>query len=104
MEDHPVRKLWHVTLDTSDEYGECIFKVDGEEVSGTVEVYEGQELTMEYTLTESGYQIDRSGIDRFIGGVFHKNTDKETIPVSEEIDGKVIKRSDYITVREKGDK
>lgn len=104
MEDHPVRKLWHVTLDTSDEYGECVFKVDGEEVSGTVEVYEGQELTVEYTLTESGYQIDRSGIDRFIGGVFHKNTDKETIPVSEEIDGKVIKRSDYITVREKGDK
>lgn len=104
MKDHPIRKLWHVTLDTSDEYGECIYKLDGEEVLGTVEVYEGQELTLEYTLTEPGCKIDRSGIDKFIGGVIHKNTEKKTIPVSEEIDGKVIRRMDYITVKTEGDK
>lgn len=104
VKNHPVKKLWHVTLDASDDYGDCVYKLDGEEVSGTIEVYEGQELILEYTLTHSDYEIDREkGIGNFVDGLIHKNKGKKSIKVSEELDGKTIRRSDYITI-DKGEK
>ena len=105
IEDHPIKKVWHVTLDTSDEYGECIYELDGKEVSGTIEVYEGQNLTLKYTLDEdSGYQIRRKEwIGSFADNLIHGSSEKEVIPISEELDGKTIRRSDYITIVPKGE-
>lgn len=102
LEKHPAQKLWHVTLDISDAYGTCVYKLDGKNVSGTVTIRKDQKLTLEYTLTDSNYQIFRNGINGFLGGIFKSNVANKTIPVSEALDGKTVRRSDYITVERKG--
>ena len=101
LEKHPAQKLWHVTLDTSDAYGTCVYKLDSKNVSGTVTIRKDQKLMLEYTLTNSNYQISRSGV-KVLTGVFHSNTESVSIPISEALDGKTIRCSDYITVERKG--
>lgn len=100
LNKHFAQRLWHVTLDTTDNYGTCVYKLDGKEVSGTVTIRKDQKLTLEYTLANSNYQISRSGV-KVLTGVFHSNTDSVSIPISEALDGKTIKRSDYIAVERK---
>lgn len=98
LDDHPVKKLWHVTLDSSDSYGDCVYKLDGLVVSGKVPIHEGQKLVLEYTLTDPEQKIERSGVSGFLGGIFHSGTKSVDIPVSEELDGKTVRRSDYIGI------
>lgn len=102
LDKHPVKKIWHVTLDTADSYGTCTYKLDGEEVSGPISVREGQKLTLEYQLADSDYQIVRSGVGGFVGGLTHDQSESRSIPISEALDGKTIQRSDYIQVERKG--
>lgn len=105
LEKHPVKKILYVTLDTADAHGECVYKLDGNEVSGKVELREGQKLVLEYTLTDSDYRIVRKvNPGGIVGNIFHKNTESVDISVSEELDGKTVRCSDYITVEEKGEK
>lgn len=102
LDKHPIKKLWKITLDTSDDYGVCTYKLDGEVVSGTIEAYDGQKLTLEYTLTDSDYQIMREkGIRNFFNGIVNKEKEEATIPVSEELDGRTINRSQYISIERK---
>lgn len=109
FEKHPVKKLCHVTLDAYCPFGTCIYKVDGEEVSGSVVLKEEQELTLEYELTNSSYEIVRessgfgSTIINWAESTFSKNKKTVSIPISSEIDGRTIKREDYITVIKKED-
>lgn len=99
LEQHPAHKIWYVTLDGSDPYGTCVYKLDGTTVSGRIGVREGQKLTLEYTLTNSDKTIVRSGPGGFVGRLVNSKTESCSIPVSEALDGKVIQRSDYIQVR-----
>lgn len=99
LEQHPAHKIWYVTLDGSDPYGTCVYKLDGTTVSGRIGVREGQKLTLEYTLTNSDKAIVRSGPGGFVGRLVNSKTESCNIPVSEALDGKVIRRSDYIQVR-----
>ena len=103
LEKHPAKKILNVTLDTSDDHGTCVYKLDGDTVSGPVEMYEGQKLVLEYTLTDSNYIIIRKGLGGFLGDRTHQETESCSIDVSEELDGKTVKRSDYITVEPKED-
>lgn len=101
LAEHSAVKLWYVTLNTADSYGTCTYKLDGTVVSGRVSIREGQKLTLEYTLTDPNYQIVRSSLTGFIGNIIHNQTEPYAIPVSKELDGKTIQRSDYITVERK---
>lgn len=88
IKEHPVKKLICVTLDTSDDYGTCVYKVDGRAVSGTVTLREGQSVKLEYMLTDNNYQID--------GGWFDSKTKKtEKIKISEDYDGRALSREDF---------
>ena len=101
LEKHPAQKIWYVTLDTSDSYGTCVYKVDGIVRSGRVGIREEQKLTLEYALTDSNYQISRKGVGGFFGGILHNETENISIPVSGSLDGQTIRRSDYITIEQK---
>lgn len=101
MEKHPIQKLWTITLDANDSYGDCVYKLDGKTVFGTVKVKAEQKLTLEYTLTDSNYRFARSGIGGFISGVFSQNQESVAIELSEDMDGKTIRRSDYIQIEKK---
>lgn len=102
LEKHPAQKLWYVTLDTSDAYGTCAYTLDGKAVSGKIGIRKGQKLTLVYTLTDTNYQISRKGINGILGGIVKSSVENKTIPVSEALDGKTIRRSEYITVERKG--
>lgn len=101
LDKHPLKKIWNVTLDASDSYGDCVYELDGVEVSGNIKIYEGQKLTLNYTLTNPDYQIARNGFGGFWGGLIHKETESVDISVSESLDGQTIKCSDYITLERK---
>jgi len=101
LEKHPAEKLWYVTLDASDDFGACVYKLDGKEVSGTVGLRKGQALALEYTITDSRYRIARKGIGGFVGNVTHNDTETVTIAADASLDGQTIKRSDHITVEKK---
>lgn len=88
IEDHPVKKLINVTLDDSDDYGTCVYTIDGEVVSGTIVMREGQKIKLEYTLTDSNYQIDS-------GWIIIKTKETATFEISEGSDGKTLSREDF---------
>lgn len=107
LEEHPIKKKIQVTLDTADAYGICVFKVDGKEESGEVVLQEGQQITLEYTLTDSDYQIVRE-TEGFWGGIkdwgsntFNKDKESVTIEVTQELDGTVITRESSLIKVEK---
>lgn len=100
LEKHPIKRFKNVTLDTVDNYGTCVYKLDGNTVSGAVEVREEQKLVLEYTVTDSNYQIVAEG--GFFSRFQSKTEQKHEIPVLELQDGGTVRRSDYINVEKKG--
>lgn len=97
LEKHPAQKLWYVTLDTSDSYGTCVYKLDGAVRSGRVPVRKDQKLTLEYAITDPNYQISRAA------WAIWESTETKTITISidESLDGQTIQRSNYITIEHK---
>ena len=95
IEEHPIKKLIYVTLDVSDNFGTCVYTVDGEEVSGTIGLREGQKVKLEYILTDSRYQIDT--------GWFGNKTKKTaSIEITEKYDGQTLSREDFdIQIKDK---
>ena len=101
LSKHTVQKTWYVTLDDADSYGTCIYKLDGKVVSGRTPIRDGQKLTLEYTLTDSNYKIVHNGFLGFVGNLTNSQKEQYDIPVSEALDGKTVKRSDYISIERK---
>ena len=102
---HPVRKVFTVTLDCTDDYGTVEYTLVGTPVSGEISLREGQKLIMKYRLTTLGYQIERDS--KGIVGVYNraiagKKDESVTIEVSSTLDGQTIRRSDYVQVRKEG--
>lgn len=87
IENHPIKKLIYITLDDSDDYGTCVYSIDGEVVSGTVALREGQKVTLKYTLTDSNYQIVRRGL--------RKTQATVELEILENFDGKILSREDF---------
>jgi hypothetical protein len=98
IDKHPIKKIYSVTLDSDDSYGTIVYKLNGTEVSGTIQVRDGQKLTMDYTITDAGYEIKRSGLTAMTQSKTNKSV---KINISEDLDGKTIKREDYIDIVEK---
>lgn len=98
------RKIYTVTLDPNAKYGECIYTLDGEVVSGTIRVKEGQKLTLKYTITNNDYDFkqESSGIMGFLGGIFKEKGTIE-ISITAEWDGKTIRPDEQFTIVKKGE-
>lgn len=95
IEEHPVKKFIYVTLDDSDDYGICTYTVDGETVSGTVFLREGQKVKLEYTLTDDRYQIEGKWLES-------KTKRDKTLEILEDFDGKTLTCEDFdIQLKEK---
>ena len=61
LENHPVERIFHVTLASSDSYGVCTYKLNGNPVSGTITYIEGDKLEMTYEVTDSRFKIRYDG-------------------------------------------
>lgn len=107
LEAHPVKKYIQVAFDTADEYGNCVFKLDGEEIgvegnTNKINIRDGQTITLEYTLTDSDYQIIRgSGLTDWLDDWLHPNEIKVEFEVTEEFDGSTITRKSYVELEKK---
>lgn len=96
IEEHPVEKYIHITLDSSDSYGTRTYTLDGEIVTGTVRAKVGQKLTLTYEVTASGYVIDGANF-------LEKHKKSATITLSADWDGKTINRGSFGISVKKGD-
>lgn len=102
---HPVRKVFTVTLDCTDDYGTVEYTLDGTPVSGETNLREGQKLIMKYCLNTLGYQIERGSkgiVGLYNGMIASKKDESVTIEISSTLDGQTIRRSDYVQVKKEG--
>lgn len=92
IEKHPVKKIYSVTLDASDPYAKYTYKLNGSVVSGSIQVRDGQKLSLEYEITDGNYKLsDTSG---FLFWKTDKKTTKEIL-ITPDHDGKTISKSDF---------
>lgn len=110
VKDHPLKHLINVTLNDSWEYGTCIFKIDDRETEpGIYGLRPDQALTMECTLTDSTYTIEREStlpwfladVQKTIESTIEGNKDTVTIPVQVDLDGQTVKPSDFISLKKR---
>lgn len=104
IENHPVVQYITVTLVTAAEHGSCVFKLDGEEVSGEIHVKPGQKLRLEYTLTDEDYEYEREGaVTQFFGSVKDKFTLRKTvtIEITPDLNGSEIRGESYVSIKKK---
>lgn len=94
---HQIKKYITLTLSLIDSYGTVSYKIDGKEVFGVISnLMEGQIIELIYEVTDDAYQINKDNI--------FSNTKKKTvkIEVTNNLNGSIINRSQYIEVSEKG--
>ena len=99
-----LKKMCTIHLDSNDDYGIVGFKVDDHPCTGDIEIMEGKNLTILYTLSNDDYVIDepRNIIDQ--GNVFDPDRFKKyekTIRIEADMDGRTIRRVDFITIKPK---
>lgn len=99
--DHPVQKFCQVTLNADCQHGECVFKLDGNEISGLQSLKSGQIVNVEYTLTDSDYELKRNGFISSVLGFFSKSNVTVSIEITEDMDGKEIRGEEYVDIKEK---
>ena len=98
-----VDRVFDVELDTNCDYGSCTYKIDGKEVSGAVQLQEGQKLTLTYKIEQDNYVFAEKaeGIGGFVGGLVAPSQRTVEIPVTADLDGTVIDPDDYFDIVEK---
>jgi hypothetical protein len=94
VDEHPVKRYYSITLDSADEYGECVYKLNGNIASGSIRVKEKQKLTLDYKIIKPGYSIEGAkGIMWNIGKNDQKKT--ESLEITASLDGKTINRDTF---------
>lgn len=95
-----VDRVFDVVLGDSCDYGNCSYKLDGDEVSGKVQLQEGQKLTLTYNITREGYAFRKKS--EGIGGFFHDLLNRSqrtvTIPITADLDGTEIDPDDWFDI------
>ena len=95
-----VDRVFDVVLGNDCDYGTCVYKLDGDEVSGEVSLQEGQKLTLTYNITREGYTFREKS--EGIGGFFHDLLNQSqrtvTIPITADLDGTVITPDDWFDI------
>ena len=100
IEEHPIKKMINLNLDTNDNNGICKYTLDGDEVSGKIQVRENQELILKYSLTSNKYSIKRKFYDLYHKLVNKNNIDIE-IEINDSLNNKTIKASDFVELEAK---
>lgn len=100
-----VNRIFNVTLDSNCDYGTCIYELDGDVVSGEIQVQEGQELTLTYTITNKNYTFAEKsdGFGGFIHDLFKGSERTVTIPITANLEGTTINPDDWFDIIEKGE-
>lgn len=100
-----VKRIFNVILDTKCDYGTCIYKLDGEVVSGMVQLQEGQELILTYKITNKDYAFANKseGIDGFIHDLFKSSERTVIIPITADLEGATINVNDWFDIVKKGE-
>ena len=101
ISEHPIARYLQITLPAQDAYGECTYKHNGKAAAGTVYAKPGDEITLEYTVTNPGYIID--GATGFLGTSIGKNETfaSESVKIDASSDGKTLSRDFFsIAVKE----
>jgi hypothetical protein len=95
--------LVDLTLDSECRYGECVFKLGREKVSGRSTCHAGDKLKISYEITDSDYQFgDREGgLLGFVNGikdrVLHPQQET-TVTITAEMDGTTLHADDYFQI------
>lgn len=100
-----VDRIFNVILDTACDYGTCTYKLDGDTVSGEVQVQEGQELTVTYKITNKQYEFAEKseGVGGFFHDLFKASEGTVTIPITADLDRATINPDDWFEIIEKGE-
>lgn len=100
--EHPAKKIYTITLDESDSYASYVYKLDGEEVSGEIEVREGQTLSLEYEILDDNYQLEVAE-GGFLGiGKSYTKVSKD-LKITSELDNKIVTKEDFGVAVVKGE-
>ena len=100
-----LKKKCRLILVTDDPYGTVEYKIDGNIVSGEIEVLEGKDILISYTLkNDAEYEITETRnifdqLNVFDGDRFKRY--EKSFKVERKLDGKTITREDLINGREK---
>lgn len=93
--EHEAKSWIEVTLDRSDSRAEYIYKCDGKDVGEEkLRLREGQKLTLEYEITDSGYRL-KEPAGGFLGIGKSDKKATESITITAEYDGRVLTESDF---------
>ncbi len=100
--DHKILPLLEASVDTSDQFGTCVFKINGETVTGDFYIREGDRLVLEYTLNDSSMAIARKDGSLLTSPADFANgnvpTRTEYIIMAESDAGRKFSRADFFDV------
>lgn len=98
-----VNRVFDVALNTNGKYGVCTYKLDGDDVSGEVQLKEGQKLTLTYEITEQNYRfVEKSqGVTGFFHDLINRNQRTVKIPITADLDGVTINPDDWFEIVQK---
>ena len=84
---------------------DVLAKLDGKEVSGEVQLQEGQELTLTYKITDKKCSFaDKSdGAGGFIRDLFKPKERTISIPITANLDGTTVSPDDWFNIVKKGE-
>lgn len=96
IEGHLAARYYTITLDSSDSFATYTYKLDGNEVSGTITVKEGQKLSLTYEITDSAYKLKEGagGIPIVGWGKSYTKVSKD-LTITSAMDGKTITKDDF---------
>ena len=102
LSSHPIKPGIMVTLDTTDELGECTFWTGNEPISGLVMLREGQDLQFDYMLyAESGLEIVLTPDDlKQAVSLWSPTAANRSLDVTEELNGQTLRCRDFFTFKE----
>ncbi len=94
IESHPAMKIYTITLDTSDAWAQYTYKLDKKDVSGTIQVRDGQKLSLTYEITDPAYKLSEAA-GGFLGiGASTSKATKE-ISISSDLDGTTVTKTTF---------
>ena len=102
IDKHYAEKICTVNLDTSDSFAKYVYTYCGVELMGMVKVKAGEEITLEYEITEDGYKLTEGAGGLFGFGKSYKKVTKK-ITLTADLDGKTITKEDFGIEVEKGE-
>lgn len=100
LNEHKVKKFYTITLNKKDAYGKSIYKIDGKNVNGTINVKQNQRVDLEYTITDDNYKISRAWFD-IIGNVFSEKSGTSSIEIDKRYNNKTISRENFFKIERK---